>query len=246
MSIDFADVSRVRRLRLFFAGCALVLLYTAFLGRYGVLQQTEARYAEVAREMKVSRDFLMPTLNGVPHVQKPPVAYWLTAGSMALFGENEIGARVPALLAGLGTLVLTAWIGTMWFNRRIGLLSLIILSGAAEFYVLSRSLCADMIMTFWSTAAIAAFAFATRRKAQSSVWRFAPFFVFMGIAFATKGPMGIVVPLCASGAWQLHGRRQGGLARRSRGAPGWRLLSPWRRPGSSRWPGDIRTCGATS
>ena len=172
MSNDKADVfgqgctGRDMRLLLLIGGCALVLLYTAFLGRYGVLQQTEARYAEVAREMKASRDFLMPTLNGVPHVQKPPVTYWLTAGSMALFGENEIGARVPPLVAGLGTLALTAWIGMLWFNRRIGLLALIILAGFVEFYALSRTLCADMIMTFWSTAAIAAFACATRRVAQ--------------------------------------------------------------------------------
>ncbi len=216
MSNDKADVfgqgctGRHLRLLLLVGGCALVLLYGAFLGRPGVLQQTEARYAEVAREMKASRDFLMPTLNGVPHVQKPPVTYWLTAGSMALFGENEIGARVPPLVAGLGTLALTAWIGMLWFNRRIGLLALIILAGFVEFYALSRSLCADMIMTFWSTAAIAAFACATRRVAQPPARHFAPFFVLMGIAFATKGPMGIVVPLCMAIAWQLNARRRGG------------------------------------
>ena len=228
------------RLHLFLAGCAFILLYTVFLGHYGVLQQTEARYAEVAREMKASRDYLTPTLNGVPHFQKPPVAYWLTAGSMALFGENEIGARVPPLLAALGTLALTAWIGTLWFNRRIGLLALVILAGTVEFYALSRSLCADMIMTFWSTSAIAAFAFASRRVEGSSLRRFAPFFVLMGVAFATKGPMGIVVPLCTAVAWQLHDRRQGGLGQKIPWLAGtaitfalaaaWFLAVAWRYP----------------
>ena len=236
---------RRRALGLLFAAGMLVLLYAAFLGRYGVLQQTEARYAEVAREMKASRDFLMPTLNGVPHVQKPPVAYWLTAGSLALFGDNAFGARVPPLLAGLGTLALTAWIGALWFNRRTGMLALIILAGAVEFYALSRSLCADMIMTFWSTAAIAAFAFASHRGAQQSAGHFAPFFVFMGIAFATKGPMGIVVPLCTAAGWQLHVRRNGvhgqkfpwlaGMTITCVVAAVWFIAVAWRHPGLWRY-----------
>lgn len=190
-----------------FALVVIVVLYASFLGRHGVLQQTEARYAEVAREMKVSCDFLMPTLNGVPHVQKPPVTYWLAAGSMMLFGENEIGARLPPLLAGFGVLILTAWIGTIWFNRRVGLMALFFLAGSVEFYALSRTLCADMIMTFWSTAAIAAFAYVTCRIKRPTTFHFLPFFALMGIAFATKGPMGIVVPICMAIGWQWHTRR---------------------------------------
>ncbi len=225
--------------RLYLACLVIVLLYASFLGRHGVLQQTEARYAEVAREMKVSRDFLLPTLNGVPHVQKPPVTYWLTAGSMMLFGENEIAARLPPLLAGIGVLILTAWIGTMWFDRRIGLLALFLLAGSVEFYALSRTLCADMIMTFWSTAAIAAFIYVTCRVTRPTTYHFLPFFALMGIAFATKGPMGIIVPLCAAIGWQWHARRHAdglkipwliGMLLTLALASAWFLVVAWRYP----------------
>ena len=228
------------RMRVAFVAVAIFVLYVAFLGRHGVLQQTEARYAEVSREMKVSRDFLMPTLNGVPHVQKPPVTYWLAAVSMMVFGENEIGARAAPLAAGFGVLLLTAWIGTLWFDRKVGIIALLLLAASVEFFVLSRTLCADMILTFWSTAAIAAFAYATCRVKQPSTLHFMPFFVFMGVAFATKGPMGIVVPLCATAGWQLYSRRRGDRHQRMPWligimitlvlAGGWFVAVVWRYP----------------
>lgn len=228
------------RMRVVLSGLALIFLYTVFLGRHGVLQQTEARYAEVAREMAVSHDFLMPTLNGVPHVQKPPVSYWLAAGSMMVFGDNEIGARAAPLAAGIGVLLLTAWIGTIWFDRKVGLIAALLLAVSIEFYALSRTLCADMIMAFWSMAAIAAFSYATCRIQKPTARHFMLFFVFMGIAFATKGPMGMLVPLCMAVGWQLHSQRYGASGQRIpwlRGlavmfglAAAWFIAVAWRYP----------------
>ncbi|MGB7491776.1 MAG: phospholipid carrier-dependent glycosyltransferase, partial [Thermoanaerobaculia bacterium] len=86
-------------------------LYLLFLGRHGLHESDEGRYAEIAREMKESGDLLIPTLNGIPHFQKPPVIYWSTAASLFVLGENEVAARMVSLLAALGVLVLTFWIG---------------------------------------------------------------------------------------------------------------------------------------
>jgi len=62
----------------------------------------EGRYVGVAWEMLRSGDWLTPTLNGLPFFHKPPLFYWLTAGSMALFGAHEAAARVAPWLGAWG------------------------------------------------------------------------------------------------------------------------------------------------
>ena len=185
---------------------AIAALYLAFLGRHGLHESDEGRYAEIAREMKDSRDLLIPTLNGIPHFQKPPVIYWSTAASLAVLGETEVAARMVSLLAAVGVLILTYWIGRWWFNGTTGLTAVWLLAGSWQFFMLGRSLTPDMIMTFWSTAAIAGFAWASHSKAAAKA-RFVPYFACMGVAFATKGPMGILVPLFTGIGWQWGGRR---------------------------------------
>ena len=192
--------------RLLFLALAVAALYLVFLGRHGLHESDEGRYAEIAREMKDSGDLLIPTLNGIPHFQKPPVIYWSTATSLLVLGENEFAARMVSLLAALGVLVLTFWIGRWWLDDTTGLAAAWLLAGSWQFFMLARSLTPDMMMTFWSTAAIAGFAWASRSGPTTRA-SFLPYFVCMGIAFATKGPMGILVPLFTGIGWQWGSRR---------------------------------------
>ena len=97
------SLDRTRAALLFLA---LALFATA--GLVGLFEPTETRYAEIAREMRASGDFLVPRLNGIPHFHKPPLAYWLTAAGFAACGVNEWGARLPVALASLLTLAFTA------------------------------------------------------------------------------------------------------------------------------------------
>lgn len=192
--------------RVFALALIVAALYLLFLGRHGLHESDEGRYAEIAREMKDSGDLLIPTLNGVPHFQKPPVIYWSTAASLAVLGENELAARMVSLLAALGVLVLTYWIGRWWIDRTTGIASVWLLAGSWQFFMLGRSLTPDMMMTFWSTAAIAGFVWASRPGVSTRA-RFLPYFVCMGIAFATKGPMGMLVPMLTGIGWQWGSRR---------------------------------------
>ena len=61
----------------------------------------EGRYVGVAWEMLRSHDWLTPTLDGLPYFHKPPLFYWITAGSMSLFGMNEFAARAAPILGSL-------------------------------------------------------------------------------------------------------------------------------------------------
>ncbi|NOT35451.1 MAG: hypothetical protein HOP12_15000 [Candidatus Eisenbacteria bacterium] len=79
----------------------IALAWIACAGLGGLLEPTETRYAEIAREMNVTHDWLLPRLNGVLHLHKPPLAYWATALGMNLFGPEAFGARLFAVLASL-------------------------------------------------------------------------------------------------------------------------------------------------
>ena len=85
---------------------ALVLLPAA--GWLGLTESTETRYAEVAREMRATGEWIVPRLEGIAHFTKPPLTYWITALGFAALGENAWGARIPAALAVLLTLALVA------------------------------------------------------------------------------------------------------------------------------------------
>src|SRR5262245_53016857 len=74
---------------------AVFVLSSVFieLGSRGLVEPDEGRYAEIAREILATGDWLVPTLNGFAHLQKPPMTYWLTAASFKMFGLGEWAAR---------------------------------------------------------------------------------------------------------------------------------------------------------
>ncbi|WFB36139.1 glycosyltransferase family 39 protein [Kiritimatiellota bacterium B12222] len=188
-----------------FAVIAIVMAYLCLLGYYGLLEPDEGRYAEMGREMLNSGDFIIPTLNGIPHFQKPPMINYATALSLGIFGNNEIGARMPNVFAGLSVLALTYLIGLRWFSVQIGRIACWMLAGCLLFFMLSRTLTPDMMMTFWATASIASFALATTQK-KPRIFHFIPYFLCMGLAFATKGPVGLIVPWVTGIGWQWRRR----------------------------------------
>src|SRR2546430_9101048 len=100
-----------------------LLLFFFHLGTYGLWEPDEARYAEIAREMLASHDFIVPHLNYVPYIEKPPLLYWLTAGSMKVFGVDEFGARFVNATAALICALVTYLFALRTFDYRRALLS---------------------------------------------------------------------------------------------------------------------------
>lgn len=183
------------------------------LGKHGLIEPDEGRYAEMAREMLTGGNWLVPTLHGSAHPQKPPLIYWSTALAMSCFGHTEWAARLPSAFAALGTAWLTYTIGRRLFGMRAGIAAMVLLLTSLQFFVLTRMLTPDMPLTFWITAAMAAFirwAEASGPGARRWLWAF---FAAMGMGFLTKGPMAIVVPVSAALTWQLARRRQGAPVR---------------------------------
>ena len=104
--------------RLWLAAVALAALTCLWqLGALPVSRSQEVRVAETAREMLASGDWLLPRLNGELRLQKPPLAYWLTAASFRALGRvDQLAARLPAALAAMAVMLG----GFAWTRRQFG------------------------------------------------------------------------------------------------------------------------------
>lgn len=187
------------------AAAALVLFL--WLGTRGLNEPDEGRFAEIGREMALQDSWLVPHLNGIPHFQKPPLLYWMTAGFIKVLGVNEWAVRLPSALAALGTIACTMFIAGLLFGAATRWVSGLILLTSVLFAVLARVATTDMLFTFWITASVGGLAaYVCRRNRIGLI----AFYLCMGLAFLTKGPLGILIPASAAIAWQAAFRRSTG------------------------------------
>jgi len=143
-------------LRLLFT---VMLLLGCFygLGSYGLLDNNEGMYASIARSMSHGGSFIIPHLNGVSYFEKPPLLYWLSALSMALFGDNETAARLPVSLAMAGLAVAMALFLRRQGNERAGLIAGLMLVTSPVILIIGRTVYCDMLLTATMSIALLAF-----------------------------------------------------------------------------------------
>ncbi|WP_281185294.1 glycosyltransferase family 39 protein [Trichlorobacter lovleyi] len=165
------------------------------LGRIGLIEPDEGRYAEIPREMLEQCDFITPTLNYVAYFEKPPLHYWLTALSLKTIGMNEFAARLPGALAGLMTVLLVyVTVRAIW-GRSEAISSAIVLGASTGFVVQSRINLTDMTLTFCLTAALCSFMIASYKWQHKKLYYYL-FYLFCGLAVLTKGLIGVLFPVC--------------------------------------------------
>jgi 4-amino-4-deoxy-L-arabinose transferase-like glycosyltransferase len=191
-------------------GAALTALaLTVFffhLGTYGLWEPDEARYAEIAREMLASHNLIVPQLNYVPYIEKPPLLYWLTAASMKLLGVSQFAARLVNAGAALIGVLATYWFALRTFDHRRAFLAGAILTTSALYAIMAQVLTTDMLLTAAMTITMFAFFLQWRDGGR---WWWITYFA-MGLAILTKGPVGAVLPLLTGAIFlwyesQLHG-----------------------------------------
>ena len=171
----------------------------------------ESRYLECAREMAASDDWLFPTLNGVPYLEKPPLYVMSIAALFKLFGPSDLAARAVSVAAGAGTVLLTSWIASLAAGPRAALRAGLILATSPFFLVLSTVVTLDMLFTLWVTAAIACFAQGTTDPDPGRPWRRTILhcgYLSLGLAILTKGPVALVVPGLVWIFWRPMGRER--------------------------------------
>jgi len=116
----------------------IALLYIGVSFTPVIFDDNEGLYAGAVREMHQSGDWLVPTSNGFPRVQKPPLVYWTMLASTSLFGDNEFALRLPNALATAGWIVATYLIMRRLAGERFGLASAVVLASMLGVWVFNH------------------------------------------------------------------------------------------------------------
>jgi 4-amino-4-deoxy-L-arabinose transferase-like glycosyltransferase len=211
MSRARTELSDPRRCDLLVLALLGALLFLPGLGWRDVWNPDEARYAEVAREMRLLGAWAVPHLNGQVYTQKPPLLFWSIAFCGWLWGGiDETAARLPSALAAIGALLLVYRLGERFFSRRAAWMA------AAAFITCFRLLWQgrfgqiDMLLTFLVALGVW---FWVRGRTEDRPRLYLLFFLCAGLATLAKGPVGLLPPLFSVLAFLGITRNRGEIRR---------------------------------
>ncbi len=163
------------------------------LGDRSFRNPDEGRYAEIAREMVVSGNWIEPKIYGVDYLKKPALFYWLTAFFFKVFGFNEwAGRSVPALFGLLGVLT-TFWFARKILNEKAAFLSSLVLTSNFWYLEVGRYLVIDAVFAFFTVSGLYCFYIAAHSQKRKLFYYFL-FYVCVALSFLAKGVLGVILP----------------------------------------------------
>lgn len=156
----------------------------------------EGRYAEMAREMVSTGDWITPRLDGLKYFEKPPLQTWMNALTFELFGYGEWQARLWSGLCGLLGIALVGYTGRRVFNPWVGTTAALILASSFWWAGLSHVNVLDMGLSGMMSLTLCGMLLAQRDDASNAEQRnwMLVSYAGMALAFLSKGPIGIVLP----------------------------------------------------
>jgi 4-amino-4-deoxy-L-arabinose transferase-like glycosyltransferase len=176
-----------------------------FVGMRPLWLPDDGRYAEVAREMVVTGDWITPQLDFTPHYSKPPLTYWISAGAMKLFGKNEFAVRLAVALPFVACVLLTFLLAAEFRDRQTGFIAGLVLMTSPIPFVAANIITPDMLLTCCELGAIY-FIWRWHRRDQKSIGSLLIAYLFLGLAFLTKGPVGLLIPFLAFFGYAAYSR----------------------------------------
>jgi 4-amino-4-deoxy-L-arabinose transferase-like glycosyltransferase len=175
----------------------------------------EGRYVGIAWEMLRSGNWLVPTLDTLPYFHKPPLFYWLTAASLAVFGNNEWAARLPSLLAASGSGFALYLFARRFVGEAFAGMTLLILATTPFFLAGAQFANLDMLVSALICCAILAAADAVLAVEDGRPHRatLALAYAFAALGVLAKGLIGVAIPALVIAAWLVRLQRPAMLLR---------------------------------
>jgi 4-amino-4-deoxy-L-arabinose transferase-like glycosyltransferase len=171
----------------------------------GLLDDVDSIYIQIAREMLQRHDFVTPTIDGIRFFDKPPLMYWMAAGSMRVFGIHDWAARLPLALGMLALLFAVYALGLRFFRTisppahpdRAALYAALAMATSIGPYLYTRFYIPDILVALWMTLAVHLFLIALDRldEGRSCLLPMLGFAVVLALSVLTKGLIGLVFPV---------------------------------------------------
>lgn len=151
-----------------------------------LLDKTESRYAEIARIMQETKQWIVLQIDyGVPFWAKPPLSTWLSAGSFEIFGVNEFAVRFPSFLLSVILIIIAGKMvkkdGYSFYLPGFILLTM------PEFLIHTGVVSTDTSLQFCITIMMISF-WKTMQSETKNYWNYL-FFIALGFGFLAKGPL---------------------------------------------------------
>jgi 4-amino-4-deoxy-L-arabinose transferase-like glycosyltransferase len=175
---------------------ALALLWFVNLDARRLVHPDEGRYAEIAREMAATGDWVTPRLNGLKYFEKPPFQYWVTAAAYRAFGVHEWTVRLwPALAGFLGVLSIGV-AGYALGGAALGAYAGLALTATFMHAAISQMVTLDAGLSSFLALGFAGLVIAQRAESSTGVRRAWMWVAWAALAGATlsKGLIGVVLP----------------------------------------------------
>ena len=169
------------------------LLHVATIGSGDLYSETEGQYAGAAREMVESHQWLLPTNDGIPRLQKPPLLYWLIIISFRLFGVNAAAARLPVALAVVASVALIFLIGEKLTDYWRGFIAGLIYLSFCGTFLLARIVMPEPLVSVFIAGAMFCAVSGYQRRRHRHAW-FTGFWICSAFACLTKGLLGVLYP----------------------------------------------------
>lgn len=189
-------------------GVILAFGFVYGFASYPLLEPDEGRNAEVAREMAITNDYVLPRLNGLPYLDKPVLFFAVGAASMEMLGPTELAARLPSLMFTVATLVLVWGFGRRHFDAETAITATVATAATPFVLAYSRTVIFDSTLSFFAVAAILAlYESIEAPSAQRATWWRAAAWAAIALGVLTKGPIALALPVLACGPYAIMRRR---------------------------------------
>lgn len=168
------------------------VLFIPFLGDVHLFDWDEINFAECAREMIVTGDYLRVSIDYEPFWEKPPLFFWLQAGAMHIFGVGEFAARLPNALAGITVMLLLYFWGTKYFGRNFGFFWMLAYAGSLLPHLYFKSGILDPLFNLFMILSVMLLYQYYHEDRPLKYLLYAA--ASAGLAVLVKGPVGLLLP----------------------------------------------------
>ena len=171
-----------------------LLLFVPFLGGLHLFDWDEINFAESAREMILTGNYLTVQIDFVPFWQKPPLFIWMQVISMKIFGINEFAARFPNVICGMITMVVLFRTGRRIYDAEFGWIWMLSYIGSLLPFLYFKSGIIDpWFNLFIFTALLNMIYFLEAERGQKRWQNLVLSAILLGLANLTKGPVSILL-----------------------------------------------------